>query len=72
MQFMKQIRFKVLLVIASVAFISIAVVYYFTESTEKSVILEDSFNMLQAIRESKANQIETYFQNSNTPARQYP
>jgi anti-anti-sigma regulatory factor/HAMP domain-containing protein len=63
MQFMKQIRFKVLLVIASVAILSIAVVYYFAESTGKRVILEDSFNMLQAIRETKANQIETYFQN---------
>lgn len=59
---MRQIRFKVLLVIASVAISSIAITFIFSESISKKFILEDSFNMLKAIRETKADQVESYFQ----------
>lgn len=49
------------MVIASVAISAIVVIFFVSDNISKKFILEDSFNMLKAIRETKADQVETYF-----------
>ena len=58
-----QLRTKISAVIFAVAILTMAVMFVFTDTYSKKFIVEDSFDKLRAIREIKAGQIESYFQN---------
>ena len=57
---MSALRTKVILVISAVAFVVMALMYLYTETTARNDLLEEKFNALRALREIKADQIEHY------------
>ncbi|TNE47718.1 MAG: HAMP domain-containing protein [Bacteroidetes bacterium] len=58
-----RLRTKISAVIFAVAAVAMVVLFIFTDTYSERFILEGYFGKLRAIREIKADQIETYFQN---------
>jgi hypothetical protein len=52
---------KILIAFAPIAITAVTVIGFFAYTTGKSVLEEESFNKLTAIREMKAGQVEAYF-----------
>ena len=60
---MSSIRSKILLVLCAAAILSAGTIALFGYRTARRALEEQSFNMLTAVREMKAAEIESYFQN---------
>ena len=60
---MSSIRTKILLVLCAAAIVSAGTIALFGYRTARRALQDQSFNMLTAVREMKAAEIESYFQN---------
>jgi methyl-accepting chemotaxis protein len=59
---MTSIRFKIMFILCASAILSAGTIAFFGYRTARRAIEEQSFNMLTAVREMKAAEIESYFQ----------